>query len=250
MVDTIEETEEVVETGRQMELLDHLTELRSRLIRVIVYIVAGTMVGWFAYDWVFKILSAPVQGYLKQSGDTFLMTSITEPFVVRMQVSLLVGIALAIPLVTFEAWKFIAPGLTKKERRGVRFVAPLSVLLFAGGVALGYWILPVGINWFASLKRPDIKLMPQVSGTLLFIAKMCLAFGLTFQLPVILMFLARVGIVSSRMLISYWRHAIIILAIVAAVVTPSNDAFSMSMMCIPLIGLYGLSILLVRTMEK
>ena len=108
----------------------------------------------------------------------------------------------------------------------------------------------MGIQWLVSQNPPGATFMPSVAQTLLFVSKMCLAFGLVFQLPVVLMFLAKVGIVDSRMLKAYWRQAVVVLAIVAAVVTPSADAFSMMLMCAPLILLYGLSIVLVRMVER
>lgn len=238
------------ESDKQLDLIEHLSELRTRLGRCVCYVLVGTIAGWAFYSFFFNLLSGPVLPYLKQTGSTFLLTGVLEGFSIKMQVSLLVGLIIAVPLITLEGWRFISPGLTRQEKKGVHLVCPLSILLFAGGVALAYWILPAGVSWLTAQNPPGAKFMPSVQGTLMFVLKMCLAFGLVFQLPVILMFLAKVGIVNSRMLRSYWRQAVVFLAIVAAVVTPSNDAFSMLMMCIPLIVLYGLSIGLVKLVER
>ncbi len=253
MVDTTEYIESDKErgSGKQLELIEHLAELRSRLARCVLYIAVGTVAGWVFYkQFFFPALAGPVLPYLKSHNGTFLLTGIAEGFTIRMQVSLLVGAILAMPLITMEGWRFISPGLTRQERKGVHLVGPLSVLLFVGGVATAYWILPAGVKWLTDQNPTEAVFMPSVQGTLMFILKMCLAFGLVFQLPVVLMFLAKVGLVDSRMLKSYWRQAVVVLAIVAAVVTPSNDAFSMSMMCLPLIVLYVLSIGLVKLVER
>lgn len=240
------ETEEP-SSDKQLDLMEHLAELRNRLFRCIIYIALGAIVGWVFYPFFFEVLSGPVRPVLK--GTSFLLTGVLEGFSIKMQVSLLVGAIVAMPLITIEGWRFISPGLTKQERRGVRLVAPLSILLFVMGVVLAYWILPAGIGWLVSQNPPGATFMPSVAQTLLFVLKMCLAFGVVFQLPVVLMFLGKVGIVNSRMLKSYWRQAVVVLAIVAAVVTPSADAFSMMMMCVPMVVLYGLSILLVKMVE-
>lgn len=238
------------EGDKQLELIEHLTELRARLGRCVLYVGVGTIVGWIFYQSFFDLLSGPVMPYLKAHKSTFLLTGVAEGFTIKMQISFLVGLILAMPLISMEGWRFIAPGLTRQERKGVHLVGPLSILLFAGGVAAAYWVLPAGVAWFMGQNPKEAVFMPSVQGTLMFILKMCLAFGVVFQLPVVLMFLAKVGIVNSRMLMSHWRQAVVVLAIVAAVATPSNDAFSMAMMCVPLIVLYGLSIGLVKFVEK
>jgi len=245
------EKNELDDTGsdRQLDLVEHLAELRSRLVRSVAYVSLASIAGWVFYPFFFEILSRPVRPVLK-SGSKFLLTGVAEGFSIKMQIAVLVGAILAMPLLTMELWRFVAPGLTRQERKGIRLVGPLSVLLFALGVAIAYSILPVGIQWLVSQNPPGATFMPSVAGTLLFILKMCLAFGLVFQLPVVLMFLGKVGIVDSRMLKSYWKQAVVGLAIVAAVVTPSADAFSMMLMCAPLIVLYGLSILLVKMVER
>lgn len=237
-------------SGRELELMEHLSELRIRLIRTIVWIALGMIVGWCFYDKFFLILSAPISGFLAHHGGSLLITGVMEGFMIKMQVSLVVGLILSFPLVSREGWGFIAPGLTDKERRSALLVSPLSMILFVGGVVLAYFILPAGIVWLAAQNPPNATFMPSAQQTILFVVKMCLAFGIVFQLPVVLMFLARVGLINSKMLTTYWRHSVVIISIIGAVVTPSNDAFSMLMMCIPMVLLYFASIWLVRLVEK
>jgi sec-independent protein translocase protein TatC len=234
----------------ELELVEHLAELRMRIVRVIVYAGLGMTVGWCFYGTFFSLLSAPVSGYLSQNGGSFLVTGVMEGFMIKMQLSLVVGLILAFPLISGEGWRFISPALTAKERRGVLLVSPLSVILFVLGVLLAYFILPKAIIWLAAQNPPGAKFMPSVQQTILFIVKMCLAFGIVFQLPVVLMFLARIGLINSGMLTAYWRYSVVGISIIAAVVTPSNDAFSMIMMCIPMVILYFASIWLVRIVER
>lgn len=235
--------------GRQLELMEHLAELRSRLIRCAVYVSVGMVAGWVFYAWFFSFLTAPILPLLK-NGSTFLLTGITEAFTIKMQISVLIGIVLALPLITMEGWRFIAPGMTRKERRSVKLIAPLSVILFVLGLVTSYFVMPVGIKWLIAQNPPMAKFMPNVQQSLLFLVKMYLAFGLIFQMPVVLMFLGKVGIVSSTFLIRNWRQAVVVIGIVAAAATPSGDALTMMMMCAPMLVLYVLSIGLVRMVER
>lgn len=249
MVSTpVTDIEDEAESGKQLELVEHLAELRDRLLRCIVYATLGSVAGWIFFPFFFKLLTTPVARYLSKDS-SFLLTGIAEGFTVKMQIAVLTGIILAFPLITMEGWRFIAPGLTRKEKRAVRLVAPLSILLFVGGVATAYFAMPMGIRWLISQNPPGAKFMPAVGQSLIFILKMYLAFGLVFQTPIVLMFLGRVGIVTSQSLRSCWRQAIVAIAVIAAAVTPSGDAFTMMIMCGPMVLLYFLSIALVRLVE-
>ncbi|MBP6964606.1 MAG: twin-arginine translocase subunit TatC [Armatimonadetes bacterium] len=244
----IAELEDDDAPGRQLELLEHLTELRTRIIRVVVYVAVGMLFGWIFYSRFFSFLTAPVSVFLK--GDSsFLITGITEAFSIKMQISVVIGIVLALPLITMEGWRFVAPGLTRRERRSVKLVAPLSVVLSALGLVTAYFVMPMGIRWLIGLIPKEAKFMPNVQTSMLFIVKTYLAFAVLFQMPVVLMFLGKVGIVTSDMLTRNWRQAIVVIGIVAAAATPSGDAVTMMMMCGPMIVLYILSIGLVRMVE-
>jgi len=159
------------------------------------------------------------------------------------------GLILASPLVTMELWGFVAPALTREEKRPLKWIAPLSIVLFASGVALCYVALPRAAGWLVSNIPKGTEFRPFVAQNLLFVVKMLLAFGIAFELPVVLMLLGKLGIISSRTLRSYWRQAILLLALFAAVITPSSDAFSMMIMAVPLCLLYVLSIVLVKLVE-
>lgn len=235
-------------TEKQVELFDHLGELRTRIIRIFIYAVIGTIAAWFFYDFLFSVLTRPMATALKETK--FLLTSFPEAFMMRLTISFIAGLVLTIPFISIELWGFISPALSREERRPLIWIIPLSIILFILGVSLCYYILPKAFGWFISYVPANAELRPSAQGSLLFTVKMMLAFGLMFELPVVLMLLASIGIVNSKFLKSNWRVAIVVVSIIAAVATPSNDAFSMLMMAVPVALLYFASIGLVRTVER
>jgi sec-independent protein translocase protein TatC len=214
------------------------------------------------YPVIFTILAYPLSPILNKVGGVMAITGIQDGFLLQMQVSFLSGLMTAIPLVGLELWGFISPALTPEERKPVKYLAPFSVLLFLAGVAVAYASLPTAYGWMASF-IPDIPTVPggangannaatlyqNAQQYLLLTVKILLGFGVAFQLPIILLFLARVGIINAGLMTTYWRHAIVLIAAAAAILTPSNDPLTMLMMAVPMAGLYLLSIGLVRAFE-
>lgn len=235
---------------KRAELVEHLSELRTRLVRSIIYLVVGTAVAWIFYDQLFTFLTKPMIATIKQIDTKFLLTSFPEAFMIRMQICMVAGLILMSPFVTYELWAFISPGLLPEEKKPLKLVAPLSVILFMAGVALCYIIMPVAFHWFASYIPPNAELRPNVQASVLFTLKMLLAFGILFELPVVLMMLAKIGIVDSKLLWENWRTAVVLVAVIAAVATPSGDAFTMLMAGIPVAILYFLGIGLVKLVER
>jgi sec-independent protein translocase protein TatC len=242
------------EEFREMELWEHLAELRTRIIRTLIYIGVAAAVLWIFFDYLWAFLWHPLKPILDRFGSKVITTSIMEMFMVQLQICLVGGLIAAVPLITYEIWGFIAPGLTRKERKGFYFVGPMAVGFFLLGVTTAYLVLPAAFNYFAGFlthsQGPGVTFLPQATPYVLFLIKMCLAFGLVFELPVILMFFGWIGLINSGMMLSYWRHAVVACAAVAAVATPSNDAPTMLMMAVPLIGLYFVSIALVKFVER
>lgn len=234
---------------KRAELVEHLGELRTRLVRSVVYILAGMIVAWFFYDTIFDALTRQL-GPVLGAKDKLVFTTMAEPFMLKMQVSLAAGLILVLPLLIFEIWGFISPGLTSGEKRPLRWTVPLAVFLFASGASLCYWILPMAFRWFATYKPDNAVYMVTLPSLIRFELLMLLAFGSAFELPVVLMLLAQVGIVNSKMLKDNWRYSVVIISVVAATLTPSNDVFSMATMTIPLVILYVASIGLVKFVEK
>jgi sec-independent protein translocase protein TatC len=239
---------------REMELWEHLAELRTRIFRALIYLTVGGIACWFLYPSITALIQAPIAPIVKKYGIQLVFRHIIGPFMLRLQVSIIAGLILALPALTLELWGFVAPGLTPSERKGFYFVVPLSLFFFFLGVTTAYLILPMALGYFASF----IPTTHGVPNTVYqdpvmywgFVMKMLLAFGIVFQLPVVLMFLAWIGLVTSRMLKQNWRYAVVGCSVVGAVATPSNDAPSMLMMVIPLIILYFGSIWLVGIIER
>ena len=234
---------------RRAELVEHLAELRARAIRSVVYLALGTAASWFFYDRLFHILTRPMAGVLAKLGSRFLLTSFVEPFLIQVQVCTVAGLIVASPFISCEVWAFVSPGLTSDEKRPIRWALPLSIFLFVSGVVLCYLIMPAACTWFASYVPAGAELRPSVQQSILFTVKFMAAFGAAFELPVVLMLLAKVGLINSGMLKSGWRHSIVGVSVIAAILTPSNDAFSMLCMAIPMALLYVASIYLVMLVE-
>ena len=234
---------------KQAELVEHLAELRTRLIRTGVYVTAATSACWFFYERIFRLLTDPITGSLGANGPKFQMTNLAEGFMLRLQVCVIAGLIVAAPFLTMEAWGFVSPALTREEKRPLWWIAPFSVFLFVFGVSLCYFILPTAVRWFMAYVPPGAEVHLFMTQNLLFVVKMLLAFGLAFELPIVLMFFGKIGIINSNLMKRYWRQAIVLTALFSAIITPSPDAFSMLMMAVPLCGLFVLSILLVKIVE-
>jgi len=207
-------------------------------------------VAYYLYDPIYNMLTRQMEPVLNAHGGKYLFTSITEPFTLMLQVTFVAGLILVSPLVIFELWRFVAPGLTAKEKRPLRWMVPLSIFLFAAGAALCYSILPLAFKWFAIFLPKNAVIMQSVPANIRFVLMMLLAFGAGFELPILLMLLAQIGIINSKMLKDNWRYSVVGIAIVAAAVTPSNDVLSMSTMAVPLVLLYLASIWLVKLVER
>jgi len=240
------------EDERKAELTEHLGELRTRLIRSCLYLALGMVVMYVLFKPIYSLLEAPIEPILKLSpGSSFRFNSFTEPFFLKLQIATVGGLLLALPLVVLELWGFIAPALTPTEKRGVHFIAPLSVLLFALGVSAAYFILPRAVRWFLSYLTdfPSTVLQQNPLTYTVFVVKLLLVFGLLFELPVVLMFLGKVGIINAALMIRYWRQIAVGLFTLAMVAAPSNDPGTMLALAIPLTLLFFASIGLVKLVE-
>lgn len=237
-----------------MSLVDHLDDFRRRMVRCVALVCVAWVVAWFAHDPLYAILNSyALTGWPKNLKYTEAFLSVTDPFMLKLKLSFLFGLIVALPLVVVQLWGFISPGLKPHERRPFRIIGPLSVFLFALGCYFCWLIIPTTISWFASIAMQSYTTaqINQEPGRLVFfIVNMMLAFGAGFQLPLIVYFLAKVGILPQESLSQYWRQAVVIVFVVSAVLTPSNDPISMLMMAIPLCILFMLSVWAVRITDK
>jgi len=239
------------EEFKEMELWEHLAELRTRLMRAAAYVLLGLAVAWGLYPWINQLFMAPLQPILHQHPNwKIVFINITDAFMVRLQVSLVSGLVIAIPLISLEAWGFVAPGLTRSEQKAFYIVVPLSLLFFFLGVVCGYIVMYPSVAWFADFIPPGTELLQNPLTYIIFMVKMVLAFGICFQLPMVLMFLGYIGMINSRFLTQQWRAAVVLCFAVGAVATPGGDPFSMLLMAAPLWVLYLASIFLVRFVES
>jgi sec-independent protein translocase protein TatC len=235
-----------------MDLMEHLDELRGRLLRVFAYVSVSLIVAWnWLYTPLFSALMAPLRRTFhdKHIDGQLIYPHFADPFFLQLKVCAIIAIAMASPLILYEVWGFIAPGLHPHERKPFKIVFPLAVSLFVMGAGLSYVIMPAAFAWFLSYMPPGIVLQQRISDYVLFVVKMCGAFGLGFELPVVLMFAGKIGLLRTTTMKTYWRQAVVLIMIVAAILTPSNDPFTMMMMATPMALLYLASIWLVKWVE-
>lgn len=237
---------------RPADLTDHLEELRTRIVRSLTAIFIGWVIGYVLFPAVYHIISLPLDEPLRRVAGKTVFLHFADPFFLRLKLSFVVGLIFAAPYVTYQIWAFVAPGLTRSERRVVRMFIPFSGLLFIMGVVLGYFFLPAAIRWFLSYLADygGATLLQNPLSYVLLAVKILLAFGLSFQLPIVLIILAKLGLVTSKRLLTYWRHAIVIIFTIAAIVTPTNDPLSLMVMALPMVFLYFLTIGIVKRMES
>jgi sec-independent protein translocase protein TatC len=209
------------EDASVMSLVDHLTELRQRLVRALLAVVAGGVVGFWFGDQIIAFLSAPIP----VDGPLF-FTGIGDPFVIRMKIALIVGVILGMPIILYQLWAFIAPGLTPGEQRAVRPWVPLALVFFALGVGIAYVVLPFAASFLLGFRTADLQPLLTASEYFSFVTTMFLAFGLVMEFPILLFALSRVGIVTSERLAAGRRYAILAITIFAAIATPGGDLVS------------------------
>src|SRR5215213_2529990 len=203
-----------------MSLVDHLGELRTRLFRSILAVAVGGTVGFiFATD-IRKFLQRPL-------GDTPLQVlGVGDAFFIQVKIALVVGIILAMPVLLYQVWAFVAPGLTAAEKKTIRPWIPMALVFFALGVSIAYIVLPFAISFLFSFTDESLQARPAAGQYFDFVTTMFLAFGLVMEFPILLVGLSRVGIVTSQRLAASRRMVILGIAIFAAVVTPGGDLVS------------------------
>ena len=226
----------------RMSLVEHLTELRTRIIRSVIAIAVGAVIGWFLYTPILDFILEPYCDTLGQAcADGEATLRIDEPLEglsTRMMVAGYIGIMLAVPVWLWQAWRFIAPGLYPHERRhGVTFVG-LGVALFAAGASLAYWTLPRALEFLTEIGGEDLVTEFRARAYIEFIIKMMLAFGLGFEFPLVLVFLQILGVVTHQALAKQRRLAIVGIVILVAVITPSGDPISLIALAGPMYLFY------------
>jgi len=228
----------------EMPFLEHLEELRWRVFRCLIALAIGTAVGLFVVEYfgVMGLLIEPVLPYLEEGRLNF-FDPIT-PFMVYFKLSVVVGFVLALPVIVYQVWGFLSPGLTEKEKKWIVPSLYFGVVLFAIGSSMAYfWVLPITFEVLTGFQSEYLKNEMEVNNYLSFVTKLLLGFGFVFELPVVIMILSAMGIVTPRFLREKRRHAVVVMTIVSVILTPA-DLISAMMMLVPLLLLYELSIFL------
>ncbi|HEY3381668.1 MAG TPA: twin-arginine translocase subunit TatC [Vicinamibacterales bacterium] len=230
--------------GAKMTFLEHLDELRKRIMVAVAAIGVACLISFGFVDRIYQFVMDPLSRLLPK-GSTFIFTEPTEAFILYVKMALLAGIIIAIPVVMWQAWLFIAPGLYQKEKRLAFPFVFLASVGFIGGAAFTHYLLfPWMWTFFASFATDKLLFAPKIEPVFELYVKMILGMGLVFQMPAVIYFMARMGLVTARFLIKNFKYAILIIFIVAAVVTPSGDMLTQTLFAAPMIGLYLLSILI------
>lgn len=241
-----------------MSVLDHLRELRRRLIIAVLFVVAGAIAGWFLYDPVLKFLehpycSVPVK-YRYHSGDgkscDLIYTGVLDGFTTRLKVSFIAGTVFSAPFWLYQIWGFVTPGLRKNERKYTVIFIAASTLLFAAGMALAYVVLSKGILVLLKAAGEGTQALLTVNAYLSFVTLMMVIFGAAFELPLLVIMANLAGVLSAKVLKKSQRIAIFLIFAFAAVATPSTDPFTMCAMAVPMVILFEGAVLFAVVRER
>jgi sec-independent protein translocase protein TatC len=234
-----------------MPFLDHLEELRWRILWSLLALGVGIMIGFFLVlklD-VIGLLARPITPFME--GQKLVFTHPGEPFGITMKVSFIIGIVFALPVIAYQVWAFVSPALYQSEKRIMIPVLGGATFLFSAGVALAYFlVLPLTLRFLLGLQTESLQSMIKASDYFGFAITMALAFGLAFELPIVIVALTALGIISARTLNRFRRHAIVLCFVGGAVITPGGDIMSMMALAVPLYLLYELSIVLASVIER
>ena len=229
----------------RMSFLEHLDELRKRLIRCVIGIAVGVAIAFIFINRIFRFVLLPLQQRLPDGG-TFITTEGPEYFMLYLKVGLLAGLFVAMPYILWQLWLFIAPGLYAHEKKfAIPFVIFASVFFFVGSAFAHYVAFPWTWDFFVKFSQSEfVTFMPKIGPTFSLYVKVLLAFGVIFQMPTVVFFLARMGVVTAGYLAKNTKYAVLIIFILAAVLSPGGDIPSQMLMAGPMIVLYAVSILI------
>jgi len=234
-----------------MPLMAHLEELRRRLLICVLAVTAGAVACWFLYPQILDLLLEPYCQLRGSPGPTpvfgegceLLVTDPLEPFSVRLMVAGYGGLALAVPVLLWELWRFVVPGLLARERRWALPFALIGAVLFAAGCALAYWSIPRALDFLLGIGGPDLVSVFSPARYLGFVVKMTVAFGVGFEFPLVLIFLQIIGIVTPATLRRFRRFAVVGIVTLVALLTPSGDPFTLLVLSVPMLVFYESAIL-------
>ena len=223
-----------------MTLWEHIGELRARLFRVGIAIGIGAVLGWFLYPYVLELLKHPFNEV--QPNQPFIATEPLQAFGLRIKMAGYIGVAIAMPVVVWQIWRFVTPGLHPHEKKYAIPFTVSAIILFIGGAALAYFVLNPTLQFLTTIGGSQIEPFYTASSYVTLIIWMMLGFGIGFEFPVLLVALQMIGVLSPKQLLKWWRQAIVVIAVIAAVITPSGDPISLIALALPMLLLYAVAI--------
>ena len=233
----------------KLPLTSHLEELRKRLLICLAAVGVGFALAYGFSEQLFEILSRPLTRIMPDDS-SFIFTGLTEAFFTYLKLAFFAGLGLATPVILHQVWRFVSPGLYENERKSAVPFVLLATLFFVVGVLFGYFqVLPIAFKFFLGYNSEHIRMLPSIKLYLSFTCKFLLAFGIVFELPIIILFLSRIGLVTHHQLRANRRIVIVAIFIVAAFLTPP-DVVSQTLMAVPLLVLYEISIVIARIFGK
>jgi sec-independent protein translocase protein TatC len=231
-----------------MTLAGHLTELRRRIVISMIAIGVSAIAGFLLYNPVLEILQRPYCEISEQCS--FIVTDPLEGFSIRLKVSTYIGFLIASPIVLWQVWRFVTPGLHPGEKRyAVPFVTS-SVVLFIGGAAVALYTFPEALKFLSAIAGDSVEPLYSPGKYISLIVFMMVAFGLGFEFPVLLVFLEVAGILHWQQLVAWWRYAIVLIFVIGAVITPSQDPISLLALSVPMCIFYVAAILIGRVIQR
>ena len=226
-----------------MTFLEHLSDLRKRLFYSFIALILGVIPAWVFSKDLFNILAIPVYKYLPE-GEKLAFIKLPDPFMLYIKVSFLTSIFFMSPFLFYQAWLFIAPGLYRKEKKYViPFVLFTSVFFISGALFAFFVVFPWAVRFFLSMGA-DFQAMITVDKYFSFVLRIHLGIALVFELPTLTFFLARMGIITAKWMIKNFKYAVLAIFVIAAIITPTPDMLVQSLVAVPMLGLYGFSILI------
>ena len=230
------------EAGGKMSFLEHLDELRKRIIRALLSLCLGVGIAAFFIEEIYQFVMLPLRQMLRP-GETMIYTYPTEAFMLYIRIAVIAGLFISAPLIFWQVWLFVAPALYAKERRyAIPFVLLSSIGVLAGAAFSHYVAFPLMWKFFASFSNDLVSFMPRIEDSFSLYMRMLLGMAAIFQMPALVFFMARMGVVSARWMARHFKYAVLVIFIIAAVITPSADYASQMIVAFPMIGLYILSI--------
>lgn len=239
----LEPEPEVEDAGTKMSFLEHLDELRKRLIYVVVSVAFGCAVAFIFINQIVAFIMQPLQ-HMLPNNLRLIATSGPDYFMLVLQIGLIAGIFISSPLILWQVWKFVSPGLYSHEKKfAIPFVLMSTFFFVSGGLFSHFIAFPWTWHFFINFTNSNYVLfLPKVDDAFSLYAKMLFGFGIVFEMPTLVFFLARMGVVTAAFLLRYFKYAVVVITIVAAIVSPGTDVVSMLIMALPMLGLYIISI--------